>query len=169
MSSLRLLAEVVILVAIATLAAPASIPAQQPARNGAYLELLGNGGLYSLNYERLLAPALGGRVGIMTFGGEGEEGDRVRIILAPVMANYLAGGGPHRLEVGAGPVIAYAAGTIREDDIGEVSGIGVAATATLGYRYHPPAGGFIFRAGLTPILSSAGLSPSVGLSLGYAF
>ncbi|CAN5852419.1 hypothetical protein BH23GEM3_BH23GEM3_03100 [soil metagenome] len=149
--------------------APRALQAQQPARNSAYLELLGNGGLYSLNYERLLGPALGGRLGIMTFQGEGEEGDRVRIVLAPVMANYLAGSGPHRLEAGAGPVIAYATGTIREEDIGEFSGFGVAATGTLGYRYHPPAGGFIFRAGLTPLLSSAGLTPSVGLSIGYAF
>jgi hypothetical protein len=158
-----------VLVASPLVGAPNVLQAQQPARNSAYLELLGNVGLSSLNYERILGPALGGRVCIMAFHGESEEGDRVRIVLAPLVANNLAGGGPHRLEVGAGPVVAYAAGTIREEGIGDVSGFGVAATGTLGYRYHPPAGGLILRAGLTPLLSSAGLTSSVGLSFGYAF
>jgi hypothetical protein len=38
-------------------------PTAAPARNAVFFELLGNGGLYSLNFERMLREDLGLRVG----------------------------------------------------------------------------------------------------------
>lgn len=41
--------------------------AAQSARNAVYLELLGNGGLYSVNFERILNDTLALRVGFATW------------------------------------------------------------------------------------------------------
>ena len=143
--------------------------AQQVARNSVYIELLGNGGLYSLNYDRKITDNVSARVGLMAFGGESIEGDRIGLSLVPLMANYLVGQGNHRLELGGGPVVAYAAGNIKEDGIGEFSDFGMIGTATFGYRYQPLQGGFNFRLGFTPLFSSSDVAPSFGVSFGYGF
>jgi hypothetical protein len=45
---------------------------QASARNSVYLELLGNGSVYSVNFEREILPHLGLRVDAATWGSEGE-------------------------------------------------------------------------------------------------
>ena len=158
-----------LLAAAASVAAVPRAQAQDIARNSVYIELLGNGGLYSLNYDRKITNNVSARVGLMAFGGESTDGDRIGLSLVPLMANYLVGKHNHRLELGGGPVVAYAAGNIKEHGIGEFSDFGLVGTATFGYRYQPLQGGFNFRLGFTPLFSASSVAPSFGVSFGYGF
>lgn len=137
------------------------------APNAFYLELFGNGLLYSLNYDRLFTDQISGRVGIMFLGAaEGESA--AGVMAAPIMANYLVGRGNSHFEAGVG--VALVSGAISNvEGFEDESFSGVAGTGTLGYRYQRPAGGFVFRAGLTPFFSTSGIVPWFGLSLGYGF
>lgn len=137
--------------------------------NSIYLEALGNGILYSVNYDRLFTENVGGRIGIMYLSSfdiifTSEE----NVLLVPIMVNYFTGN-KHKLELGAGIVYAHA------DNIGIFGigsgegGSGIASTATIGYRYQNPNGGFLFRVGFTPFLGKDGFEASGGISLGYSF
>lgn len=143
--------------------------AEPPASNAVYLELLGNGALYTVNYDRRFADHWSGRIGFMVVTAQAEEpvNDEVGVAILPVMVNYLAGAGSHRLELGIGPLFGIVGGELEE--YGGFAGVGLAGvTTTFGYRYQPPGGGFVFRIGLTPFYSGM---PQLwgGLSLGYAF
>ena len=132
------------------------------APNAVYAEALGNGFVYSLNYERLFNDRLAGRFGLLYAGGWG----------APLMANFLVGRGRRHLEVGLGVVLLSA--THMADDLGvrEEHLSNVMASCTIGYRYQDPAGGLMFRVGFTPLFSysfdAKGLR-GFGASLGYSF
>ena len=161
-----------ILCALAALLASAGSAAAQgralpAAPNAMYVELLGNGGLYSLNYDRLLTPRVAARVGFM---GLGAATDSVSggVIAAPLMVSYLFGEGNSHLETGVGVMLA--AGAIDDvADFEDESFSGAIGTATIGYRYQRPGGGFVFRVGVTPLFDTTGIAPWIGLSLGYGF
>ncbi|HYH78286.1 MAG TPA: hypothetical protein VEX86_00765 [Longimicrobium sp.] len=136
------------------------------AKNTFFVELLGNAGLYSLNYERFFTPRLGLRVGGMYIQAE-DEGDEVAVGLFPIMATYLLGEGNSHFETGVGIGIATAG--VESTDLGDEWGSAVYGTATLGYRYQKPAGGVMFRVGFTPVVASGNVFPWVGASVGYAF
>lgn len=141
-------------------------------RHALYLELLGNGGIYSLNYE-LAVGRVGVRLGGSYFamkadGGVGEA--RVSVASFPGMIEYRVFGAIHSFEVGAGVTTFL----VRSDTrvlFSRVASNNVltAATATVGYRYAPREGGLVFRAGFTPLVAlSEGLPwlPLVGMSIG---
>src|SRR5688500_7028541 len=75
-----------------------------PARDHAvYVELLGNGGLYSVNCERALTPALNVRVGAGAWSAESFWGGaETKIRTFPMMLQMVRGGGAHHLEAGIG-------------------------------------------------------------------
>ncbi len=157
------------------------------ARNGIYLELLGNGGLYSLNYDRLLSRRLSLRAGITHWtdpdeyrGSVFSSSRRTTLTALPLMANYLVGRGNSRFEAGAGVLVG------RQQDEHSRSGEAttrtstsfVTLTATAGYRYQRRTGGVIFRIGFTPFYGlnneddaypDRGFFPSLGTSIGYGF
>jgi hypothetical protein len=136
--------------------------------NSLYFEIFGNGGLYSINYDRLFTPTLGARIGFMYFSADNSIFDIDQLILVPIMLNYFVGEGSSKLELGAGIVF----GSLETDFWGltnESSSTAVIGTATVGYRYQPVDGGFMFRAGFTPLFSSGGFLASGGLSIGVAF
>ncbi len=169
---------------IATLSCTAV--AQSPtSRNSIYVELLGNGLLYSANYDHLFTEAIGMRVGVGYFPYH-----EVRLGAFPLMGYYLIGSGRHKFEVGLGICVILQregqgfAWMSAPDD--EVRGNTVLGTATLGYRYQPADGGFVFRAGVTPFFGNfrREISPLYyvdeyenvfklqmwgGISLGYGF
>lgn len=164
---------------LAILALPLAAVAQDDepfsAPNAVYFELGGNGLLYTFNYERRFRDHLAGRAGLMFFALEGTTSDGeevdVEAVLVPLMINGLIGDGAGRFEIGAGPLIGYADASARDIEGTEidVEGFGFAGvTSTLGYRYHPQDGGFLFRVGLTPFISG---SPQIwgGISIGYVF
>ena len=149
-------------------ATPAAAVAESPpfAKNTFFVEVLGNAGLYSLNYERFFTPSLGVRIGAEYVQGE-DEGDDFAAAIFPVMATYLLGRGSSHLEAGLG--VGLATGTIETGVLGNDFGSAAYGTATLGYRYQPPRGGLVFRVGFTPVLLTGDFHPYGGVSLGYAF
>jgi hypothetical protein len=161
-----------------TLAPPPAPPTPEPpAPNVIRLELLGNGLLYSINYERLF-PAwnLGLRVGASFFMDKiSNAAGAGNLVLAsvPLVASYFLGTPRHKLELGLGATILYSeaatdsTGTKYE---GSVTGLGVAATGVVGYRFLPAGRGFTLGAGFTPLLrATKGFLPWGGVSAGYAF
>ena len=137
-------------------------------KNQLYLELGGNGLVYSINYERLLSEnfTLRGGFGI-TPGLIFAEGTFIHI---PITASYLIGSKSSKFETGLGAT--YFAGTdikVFGLDTGDQSLIFL--TGIIGYRYTSP-GGFVFRILFTPLYNSETepeILPYFGLSLGFAF
>lgn len=163
---------------IGILLAFAAKPRCEEAANTIHFELLGNGILYSINYDRLFTHNFSGRIGYMYLSTDATSSDpadpkvTVSVSLIPITASYLAGPGNHRLEIGGGPVIAFVSANI-DNGVQGVSGSGLASIVTIiGYRYQPMDGGFNFRIALTPHFLINGPTPVQlwgGLSLGYTF
>ena len=157
---------VLLLLAVAGAARAQGAPAPT-ARNAYYLEVGGNALVYSINYDRVFTDRMSGRVGVMFFGAADEEGS-AGVLAAPVMANYLFGEGSGRFEAGAG-ILLVSGGIENVEGYEDEDFSGTVGTATLGYRFQRPGGGFVFRAGLTPVFNLNGVGPWFGLSFGYAF
>lgn len=168
------------LVLIAAMA-PA-VPAQERApQNAVYLELLGNGVLLSINYDRKLTDRFSLRAGTGSWGSEGTSWDgrevETTMVTVPLLANYLGGSGNGRLELGAGVLFGHRK---REHTFGEPddSYTFTSLTGVVGYRYQPSRRGLMFRVGATPFVGlgdpetaypDKGLVPSIGVSGGYSF
>jgi hypothetical protein len=160
------------------MAALAVGPRAEEAANTIHFELLGNGLLYSINYDRLFTHNFSGRVGYMYISGDATSSDPAdpkvtfSMSLIPVTASYLAGPGNHRLEVGGGPVMAIVSAEV-EDGIQGITESGLETIVGIfGYRYQPMDGGFNFRVAFTPHFLLHGdktFLPWGGLSLGYTF
>ncbi len=149
------------------------------ARNAVYLELLGNGGLYSVNFERMLNDTLALRIGFATWNSpalfyDGTPPDRLTTV--PVTVSYLLGSGERKLELGGGVTIGRA--TRDRSSIHQKSSSFSNLTGIIGYRSQPPGRGYLFRAGVTPFYSfdqgddaypDPGFTLSAGVSFGYRF
>jgi hypothetical protein len=133
-----------------------------------YAEFLGQGLIFSVNYDTRFSNkrnGIGGRIG---FGGVGGDGDS--FVTIPVSLNYLLGdaNGKNFFEVGLGAT--YASLSSNSDSFFSDGGSTVIGTMSFMYRLQPVKSGFSFRGGFTPIFSSEGFIPYfVGLSLGYTF
>ncbi len=148
-----------------------SIAQDQPqdfSRNAIYVEGLGQGILYSINYDYRFTTDAGIRIGFTRWS---TGGDWVMLFQSnmlftafPITINFLPGESSSSFELGIGlmPMIASSKG--QEQDETTVIGI-----ATFGYRYQPIEGGIVSRIGFTPVFGSWGFLPTVGISLGYAF
>jgi hypothetical protein len=164
----------------------AARPAEQPARNALYVELAGNGGFYSVNYERFLGKDASIRAGMMymsmSLGASGDGGmasAKATWMSIPLMFQYLGlGAGSHALEVAGGINLMYMSGAVSTFDATSTAEAGATTiipvgTATLGYRYSAPTGGFLFRAGYTPLFFVTTEIKQVfhwgGMSFGYRF
>jgi hypothetical protein len=143
-------------------------------KNCIYLELLGTGLLYSVNYEHRFAEHWSGRVGFTRFSIPTifEPELDLSVTGFPVLMNYLAGSNGHYFEMGAGAMVFKLNITGRELWLGmDVNGHAteVIGAMSIGYRYQPAKGGFLFRIGVTPLIHPGGMKISGGLSLGAAF
>lgn len=134
-----------------------------PAPNAVYVELGGSALAYSVNYERRVDEHVALRVGV---------GAWPSAAVVPFACYALLGGGAHHLELGLG--LGVGAGG------GAHAGVqAFAALPSVGYRYQPREGGFVFRltgevitfGGQGPFVSEPGgaIFPWLGLSLGRAF
>lgn len=145
-------------------------------KNALYAELGGNGGSYSVNYERAFSPRFLLRVGFASWSSSEAFGGEESKTTIPVMLNSLFGSGSHRIEGGLGFMLGS------EKFTGDVNQTGrpeskeniFALTGTAGYRYQKPSGGIVLRAGLTPFLNLGDseypdFNFSGGVSVGYAF
>lgn len=154
-------------------------PVTRVARNAVYLELLGNGGLYSVNYERILNDTLALRVGFATWNSpaifyDGTPPDRFTTV--PVTMSYLLGSGERKIELGGGVTFGRATRDRFSNEKKDFSFSNL--TGIIGYRSQPPGRGYLFRAGVTPFYSfdqgddaypDPGFTLSAGVSFGYRF
>ena len=144
--------------------------------NTIYFELLGNGLVYSLNYDRMVTEKISVRAGYggltvsqMTISSGTIVNEDIKITLIPVLANYLRGEGNHKLEMGAGIVLVSLDYTGNVADVNfSLAADGAIPTGNFGYRYQKPEGGFFFKASLCPFFAET-MVTSVGLGLGYSF
>jgi hypothetical protein len=140
-------------------------------KNALYFELLGNGGLYSLNYERNFHPNIYFRIGFETFQTTDlfYRTTTGRITAVPLMVSFLTGHKNHHFELGGGFLLGNNKDLSGSNSIFDL-------TSFIGYRYQSMlTNGFLFRIGLTPFVSLNGTDYpdrvllSAGLSLGYHF
>jgi hypothetical protein len=164
--------------ALLLLAAPAvsAQPSAVGAPNGVYLELLGNGGLYSVNYDRKLTDRVSIRLGVGAWTSESFFGGKTTLRTVPLTVNVLGGRGNHRLEAAAGVLVGRRTRGSVYSSSSETSGF-LSLTGTLGYRYQRQRG-FLFRTGFTPFFGlgdeetaypDKGFLPSIGVSFGFGF
>jgi hypothetical protein len=179
----------VAVIALATLAAdappaevaPAPVPAppavgERSAPNVVFAEAFGSGLLYSLNYERIIPSwNIGLRAGASYFtyavSSYGASGN-LTLVSFPLVASYYLGWRNHDVQLGLGATILYTG--VSTDSLGtkfesDRSGLGLAATAVIGYRYMPHDGGISFGVGFTPLLRTSRFLPWGGANVGYAF
>lgn len=139
--------------------------------HGVFVEFLGNGLFYSVNYDTRFSKKVDGLGGKVGFGYIGVDGDHYSTF--PFLANYLKGKEGHYFEMGVGANF-LVADIKNGGGVGESPEIakweGWSGSMSLGYRYQPVDGGFLFRAGITPMFKKDEFRPFwPQISVGYAF
>jgi hypothetical protein len=135
--------------------------------------------LYSVNYDRAFSDFSGrvgfGYVSLSANSGSGSEA-HASLITVPITVSYLGiGSKKHMFEIGAGATIVHigaGASTFAADEskTANSSATEVLGAVILGYRLQPPDGGFLLRAGLSPIIGAASsVLPWPYLALGGTF
>jgi hypothetical protein len=132
-----------------------------------YIEIGGNGVLFSANYDFRFAKkqdGFGARAGIGFFP---DVGIATTAVIVPLGVNYLLGKGSSYFEAGLGvTVIASSAG---EDFFGN-NGTGetfIVFVPSIGYRYQPIRNGFTARIFASPLIGDGDFQFWAGFSLGY--
>ena len=148
----------------------------QKATKAAYVEL-GGAGIASINYDMRIMKkndGLGFRVGIGGFSiNDGSY--KTTALFVPVGLNYLLGkDNKHFFELGAGATfVSLKEKNTFNDPYYQNTNDKFNSTfghLYFGYRVQPEDGGFLFRAGLTPIFGKGYFIPYwAGVSFGYAF
>jgi|SRR6056297_1723811 len=138
-------------------------------KNVVYLELLGNGGIYSFNYERRLGDKIWGRAGASYFPAAFDG-----FASFPIGASYLFGKQTKYFELGIGTTLFYAGSDNifgLDFDDNEEDRFSAGITGTIGYRFQPPTENLFFKVALIPayIPIASAFAVSAGLSLGYSF
>ena len=134
-------------------------------KNHLFLELFGNGILYSVNYERLLSDNFSSRIGYSYMP------DLIYSTI-PITASYIIGRGSSKAEAGMGITITTSVfdgvfGTRKEKQTY------LLLTGVFGIKYYKPRGGYTVKITFTPFYSPH-LKPSKfqlygGISIGYGF
>lgn len=149
-----------------------SAPPPRFARNTIYAEALGNGLGISLNYERLIYEKINLRIGLGLYiadSGDVSNLGNVYVPYVPVMGNYLLRlNEGSNLEFGAGVVLQLST-VAYQNYLPPASNTVIKPTLLVGYRYQLRPGGFVLRAGFTPVWYGGGVYWGAGMSLGGAF
>jgi hypothetical protein len=160
-SRLRRVASV-ILVLVGSSISPTSASAQVPsAPNRLFLELWGNGLIYSFNYERETSGPLTLRV-----GAGGLPFESVEYALGFGMLGVRKVFGVHSLRASAGVGVLGNIDVWVTEATGETHFFG---TGAIGYQYQPKPGGFFVRASFTPGVTENEVFPWGGIGFGWAF
>jgi hypothetical protein len=147
----------------------------------AYVEL-GGAGLASANFDMRLQKkndGFGFRVGIGGFSvtsnysfGSNVGQDKVGITTIPLEINYLVGKGQRNyFEMGGGATIVVLKNTnINTNSVSTDRFNSSFGHLYFGYRLQPKEGGFLFRAGITPVFGKGYFLPYLpAISFGYKF
>jgi hypothetical protein len=141
-----------------------AIAQDSSASNAVYLELGGAGGLYSINYDRLINDNLSIRVGYSSWAIKYLGTDTFKGIL--IKLNYINGQGNSRAEYGLG--IEYVQFNVHHF-FGDGYYNGVIGVGSICYRYQPKDGGFHFRIGPAVFLVMNKVGVGLEISTGLCF
>ena len=144
-------------------------------------ELGGPGVLFSANFDTRFKKSplgLGARIGIGFVSGDESVYDPVNqyydyrmrsVLTVPFQLNYLFGkpNSVNAFEVGIGAT--YIGKKINILDYYDDDATNVLGTASFMYRRMPKDGGFSWRIGFTPLISSGYIQPFGAVSVGYNF
>lgn len=159
------------------------------AKNTVFVELGGNGGLISINYDRIFHQngkfKFAGRAGFSYFKqSSGNKGSNIPPYWSPLLpleVTALWGRSRHHLELGVGVTFFSSRNLIFNPEGPEFFerdiGLDMIIPIRLGYRYQKPEGGFFFRVGYTPGFNPqlSSKSPTIftplwgGISIGTSF
>lgn len=143
---------------------------KQGYRKAVFAEVLGNGPLFSINYdmrlERFRNDGLGIRAGIGLGALHGSSAAEFsRYLSIPLTVNYIVGKKRHGLETGAGITSQFAL-----TDLDKAAQIRPLGFLNVGYRYQPLKDGFLFRATFSPYIGPSTFDSFwIGMSIGYSF
>ncbi|MEM1417780.1 MAG: hypothetical protein AAGH15_22970 [Myxococcota bacterium] len=145
------------------------------ARNVVFVEGLGAGLFWSLNYERFLTKDLALRFGfgVTRFTDPDFEDTQYTFLAIPVLLSFTGvdnasgGNGAHHLNLSAGFVAVYVSETV--DDTFTADGSGGLGVLEASYRYQPRDGGFMFRSGPQLLIGAGIVQVWWSLALGGAF
>lgn len=128
-----------------------------------YGEFLGNGIVFSVNYDVLFK----GNKGFGARAGFGFLGfNNASVFTVPLGLFHLSGNAPHYFEAGFG--VTYMKGTIDFGTDNKETGDGFTFLPTVGYRYAPLGKNFTGRIYFGPFITgSVVLFPWGGVSIGY--
>jgi hypothetical protein len=115
------------------------VKSQSQYKNGVFIELGGNGYLYSINYERQLPRKFIARGGISY---------ALKSFVIPITIEQTYGQKNHHLNVGVGPIFSNYYQT--NNDV-PTRRNALAITYILGYRYQKPDKKFFLKVSFTPI------------------
>lgn len=148
-------------------------------KNSVYLEVGGNGVLYSINYDRLFQTPKMGKYAIRIGYGFSKNFNNNRLIINTfpfeITGLYSLKNEKHFFEVGPGITGFYRARYTTGDKLTLLL-----FTARIGYRYQKSDGGTLFRIGFTPLYDFYSFNPqnaieyntwllSAGISVGHTF
>jgi hypothetical protein len=156
------------------------------AKNAIYVDLLGPGLFYSINYDRVIMDDVSARIGFsyLSLGATVDDGAGTTVSQSfaywavPLTVSYLGiGSKDNMFEVGGGGILMNVEGSglveaegENVDAEGNIDTMLFGMTALAGYRHQPADGGFVFRVGMSPMMVfSSGFLPWGYLSLGGAF
>jgi hypothetical protein len=162
---------------------------RRTANDSIFLEGLGNGVYYSLNYERIFwdgRASLRAGVGytrltahkdivLFSLNGSPPPAYTFTEIAVPLVASSYFGSASHKVQLGAGATVFYRTGPVGATTLDAVfnsqtsQGLDVAGTLVVAYRYIPYRGGPTFGAGFTPLFGRNGFLPWLSLSVGADF
>ena len=140
-------------------------------RNTVYVELLGSGGIYSVNFDRILIPSdtfnVAGRIGL-TYLPVIEEFNDHPTIGFPFEISFLFGEKNGKLELGIGATYFYAFEELKNSSY-------TIFVPRIGYRLQKDQGGLFIKTGFTPWIPvfagsvNPGIVPMIGFALGHTF
>ena len=149
-----------------------------------YLEILGSGGIYSLNYDFRFNKAITNKWGLRTgveflpINTVNYSGDILKYstLLFPFMVNYLVGKKNKFLELALGAVYVFkwSNGKLQAQEyeyfIRNVNRRipNVYGAFSMGYRHQPIKGKTMWGISVTPLIGNSFIIPTIGIKAGYS-
>lgn len=130
-------------------------------KNNIFLEVFGNSGAYSFNYDRIIINDFSIRAGIMILKSDDEF-----VTAIPALVNYHFGINKNYLETGIGLTFFFLPNDI--ELLGLIEKNGSIITGAVSYRIQTDIG-FNFRISFTPFFYNKEFIPFGGFSFGYSF
>ena len=137
------------------------------AMSSIFVEGFGPGGLYSVNYDRIVYKFISARIGFSyapVHVGTTAESFKANMVTIPVLLNGLAGARGHYFEAGIGPAFRFYSDASAPNGLpGRGLAYSVVAASVMGYRMQSLHSGISLRIGFSPFFGkNAGFNARTG-------